>query len=278
MKIHVAGHQVIGESVSGIGTAVCFPSLAGGVVFDMGVCPRDAIGCPTVFLTHGHLDHWAAILTHASTREMMGMSPSHFICPPWMRGPIDMLFDAAARAEGHEPAYKLTILSAGDEVPVAKGYVARAFTTDHTLSSQGYLLVSKKSKLKPEYFGMPGPEIAKRRKEGAEVSDIEEVIAVAYIGDTQISAVQRNAADVKRAKLIVAEATFMGDTTLEFAHDRGHTHLSEIAALAPTFGEGHVLLTHFSARYSDEEIVQAVTDQWPPAWQHQVTPFVEGWE
>jgi len=186
-----------------------------------------------------------------------------------MEGPINALFDAAAMAEGAKLRYQITTMVPGDEIRVGRGVTARAFSTDHTLPGQGYILVSEKSKLKPEYVGLEGTVIAALRKGGTVVSNTEEVIEVAYCGDTRITGIQGNL-DVKRAKLVVAEATFLGDTTLEFAHERGHSHLTEVVDLAATC-EGHFLLIHFSARYSNKEIRKAVQ----AACSAKFTPFIE---
>ena len=52
------------------------------------------------------------------------------------------------------------------------------------LAGLGYALISIREKLKAEYIGTPGPELAKMRKEGVEIQYRLEVPQVAFLGDT----------------------------------------------------------------------------------------------
>eukprot|EP00249_Psilotum_nudum_P017512 c26362_g1_i2 orf=100-726(+) len=54
-------------------------------------------------------------------------------------------------------------------------------------------------------------------------------------------------------------ATFVDDSvSIEHAREYGHTHLSEVVALADRFQNKGILFMHFSARYSVEEIQSAL--------------------
>src|SRR5207248_11643322 len=50
--------------------------------------------------------------------------------------------------------------------------------------SLGYSLISVREKLKSEYFGRPGPELAEMRKRGVEIQFRVEVPLVTFMGDT----------------------------------------------------------------------------------------------
>ena len=52
--------------------------------------------------------------------------------------------------------------------PHRRDFLIRALQTHHGGVSLGYSLVSVREKLKPEYMGTPGPELAKMRKSGVE--------------------------------------------------------------------------------------------------------------
>ncbi|RVW90513.1 Retrovirus-related Pol polyprotein from transposon TNT 1-94 [Vitis vinifera] len=60
-------------------------------------------------------------------------------------------------------------------------------------------------------------------------------------------------------------STFVDNTvTVEHAREYGHTHLSEIVSYADRFQNKAILLIHFSARYTTDEIQEAVSALPPP--------------
>jgi hypothetical protein len=63
----------------------------------------------------------------------------------------------------------------GEEASVRKDIVIRPFATCHSIPSQGYLVVSKKSKLKPEFAGACKEVIIDAKKKGTEISCMTEV-------------------------------------------------------------------------------------------------------
>lgn len=66
-------------------------------------------------------------------------------------------------------------MQVGEEVSVRKDIVVRPFATCHTVPSQGYLIVSKKKKLKQEYVGASREAIIAAKKSGVEINDVAEV-------------------------------------------------------------------------------------------------------
>eukprot|EP01018_Ginkgo_biloba_P010204 Gb_24243 [translate_table: standard] len=62
--------------------------------------------------------------------------------------------------------------------------------------------------------------------------------------------------------------------SIEHARQYGHTHLSEVVALANQFQNKAILLIHFSARYTVEEIQAAVANL-PPALAGKVFTLTE---
>jgi len=63
-----------------------------------------------------------------------------------------------------------------------RAYYAVPFPTVHRVVSQGYIVYRTAKSLKPEYCGLPGPEIGARRQKGEEVYDVTEVPEVAFTG------------------------------------------------------------------------------------------------
>ncbi|KAK9278378.1 hypothetical protein L1049_027943 [Liquidambar formosana] len=89
---------------------------------------------------------------------------------------------------------------------------------------------------------------------------------IAFTGDTMSDfIVDDTNDDVLRARILVMESTYVDNAmTVENARDYGHTHLSEIVSYADKFENKAILLIHFSARYKEEEIQEAVSALPPP--------------
>jgi len=257
--MRILNTEIRGESVSGLGTCIWMPDFK--LVFDMGVCPREAQRIRTVLITHGHVDHMAGIVRHAFTRNMMGMKPSRFIVPPHLVKPIHQMF--ALWEPLQHGGFKCDVLplAPGDEeMKLGKGLSVAAFPTDHTVPSQGYAIFRAKRKLKPEFADLPGKEIGRlRQEEGVEVTDEVKTLEVVYTGDTRISTLDR-ISGIRKARILITEATFLtNEHTGEFAESRGHTHLLQIGVREHLLAQVEALvLTHFSDRYKQKDIPEAM--------------------
>ena len=49
--------------------------------FDLGGSPWDFMNIPTIFITHAHLDHMAALPVYVARRRMMKMEPPTIYLP-----------------------------------------------------------------------------------------------------------------------------------------------------------------------------------------------------
>ncbi|KAK3257118.1 tRNA 3' processing endoribonuclease [Cymbomonas tetramitiformis] len=126
--------------------------------------------------------------------------------------------------------------------------------------------------------GLQGSEIAHLRKSGVEVSDVLEAPEVAFTGDTTIDfATCPENSPVLHAKLLIMEVTFLDDkVTVEHARKYGHTHIAEVVANADKFRNEAILMIHFSARYSAQDITDALDNHLPPDLRKRVTPLLTG--
>ncbi|XP_066363807.1 tRNase Z TRZ1-like isoform X2 [Miscanthus floridulus] len=71
-------------------------------------------------------------------------------------------------------------------------------------------------------------------------------------------------------------STFLDDSfSVEHTRQYGHTHLSEIASQSDKLGNKAILLIHFSARYTTEEIDAAI-NRLPPSFRSRVYALKEG--
>jgi len=93
-------------------------------------------------------------------------------------------------------------------LPYRKDLRVRAFAVTHSVPSLGYTIPTHKRKLLPADRDLPGPEIAKLRKAGADVQvDVDDPV-VTFIGDC-IGASLIEEAHIWSSPILIIEATFL---------------------------------------------------------------------
>lgn len=247
--------KIEGTSVSGVATSFVVHPYK--VVVDIGVCTPEAVKCQWVFITHAHIDHMGAAAQHAATRDMMGMDPTKFVCSAGVADGIRRIMDVWQEIQGSFK-YEIVVVNPGERVSIGKGVKVEAFGTHHRVPSQGYAFTRMTTKIKPEFAGKPAAWIGAQVRAGVQVKDEYESVEMVFTGDST-SEVHFNTM-ISRAKIIVAEATFVNDkVSVAEAREKGHTHMSEIVEHAACFaGCERVVFTHFSNRHDQSEIDAAV--------------------
>ncbi len=267
--LQLAGIAVDAISVGGLETCIQLPGL--DLCFDIGRCPRSAVGRSMVLFTHAHIDHLGAIASHAATRDMMGMSPPTYVLPPPLVDDVEALLGCWRRLDRSDLPCKLVGLGPGESLPVRKGLVARPFRSLHRVLCQGYVLWRENRRLRPDLAGLPEQEIRARRLAGEPVTIQEEVPEVAFTGDTLVDVLDREPA-LYHARLLILEVTFMDDrVSVEQTRSKGHIHLDEIVERADRFRNEAILMTHLSARHSAEEAERILDARLPPELRARVT-------
>ncbi|KAL0543781.1 hypothetical protein IC582_018886 [Cucumis melo] len=273
--IQIAGYPIKGLSIGGHETCVIFPTL--NLAFDIGRCPQKAISQDFLFISHGHMDHIGGLPLYVATRGLYKMRPPTIVVPKSIKNDVENLLEVHRRLDQSELRCNLIGLEVGEELSLRRDLKVRVFRTYHVIDSQGYLLYSVKQKLKKDYLGLSGNEIKKLRLSGVEITYTITEPEVAFTGDTTSDfIVDENNIDVLRAKILVMESTFLENrVTVEHAREYGHTHLFEIINHAKKFKNKAILLIHFSARYTTEEIQEAISTL-PPLLAGRVSALTEG--
>ena len=154
------------------------------LAFDLGGSPWSFMGTQTVFVSHAHLDHLAAIPVYVARRRMMKMDPPTIYLPEDSVDNVRRVLLAWQRLDRGRMLCNLVGMKHGDEVELSREHVVTAFATRHTIPSLGYVVWDRRRKLKPELAGLTGDQIRDRRLAGEEVTDEVRVPLVCYVGDS----------------------------------------------------------------------------------------------
>ena len=260
-----------GLSVAGVETCIEVPTLR--LVLDMGRCTRSAVHQPLVLLSHGHLDHIGAVAQHAARRAMMKMGESTYVVPAAIAEDVEQLFNAAGRLDGQTIPRRVVPLSPGEEFRIAKHRWLRPFQTYHRVASQGYTVWEQRHRLRAEFHGLPGARLAELRQNGVEIHEVRDVALLSFTGDTRIEVLERTP-ELQHTETLVMETTFLDDRIdVEGARSTGHIHLDEVLSRTELLPRGDVVLSHFSARYRDDEVRRIVCARLPDELQGFVRVF-----
>ena len=261
MRLQLGGIAVEALSVGGVETCFQLPDF--GLCLDIGRCPEGAIGQDRLLLTHAHIDHAAGLPYYVSMRSMRHQSPPDIYCPAASHPTLLKLLETWSELQADTLQCRLVPVSAGEQIPLPNDSFAQVFASPHRIETNGYTLFRRIRKLKTEHRGKDGAEIARLARTGSNIHDVVERAELCFPGDTTIDVLDVEPT-VTTARVLFLECTFMGpDKQPEEARRGGHIHLDQIAAQAERFQNEHILLTHFSKRYSASQIRSEVARKLP---------------
>jgi ribonuclease Z len=230
------------------------------------------VGFATVCLTHGHLDHAAGLAHHASRRRLAGLPPARVIAPAEAVPDLEAWLAASERLENVGYGVRLVPGRPGDRHLLRKDLELTVLPGRHRVPTVGFLFSEIKHKLKDEFAGRPGHEIARLRAEGVEVTRREEIPLLAYPGDCGVGIFEA-APQLFEARVLLIECSFVRPEDVERARGYGHLHLQDFVDRAGLFRNEVVVLTHFSQRYPVEEIREAL-GRLPASLGGRIRPFL----
>lgn len=244
-KLKFGQHTVIGYSVGGEETVIQIPEL--NVCFDAGRCPQFALTSDLMCISHAHMDHVAGVGYYLSQRHFQGMKAGTLLVPRALERPIENLLKAWQELERQQSPYVIVPMSPGVDYEVRRDFTIRPVATHHGGPSLGYVLMSVREKLRPEYLPLTGEQLAELRRQGVEIQYKLEVPLIAYLGDTGYGDVFDHP-DVMNAQVLLCECTFFDPTHRTKAKAGKHMYVDDFVKVVEKSQNQHIVVLHVSRR------------------------------
>ncbi|MFF5012053.1 ribonuclease Z [Streptomyces sp. NPDC001165] len=213
-----------------------------------------------ICVTHFHGDHSLG-LAGVIQRINLDQVP-HEVTAHYPRSG-QRFFDRLRYATAYRETVRLTEAPVDADGTLARtpSYTLEARKLSHPVESYGYRLVEPDGRrMLPDRLaahGIKGPDVGRIQREGRlgdvtldEVSEVRRGQRFAFVMDTRMCDGVHALAE--GCDLLVIESTFL-DEDLELAEDHGHLTAGQAASVARDAGVRHLVLTHFSQRYSDPD-------------------------
>jgi len=256
-----AGLTIEGYSRAAVQSYWRIPEMKIG--FDLGGQPWSFMGTENWFVSHGHLDHIAALPVYVARRRMMKMPPPTIYMPEVMIDPCQKIMQQFTRLDRGRMPCTLKPLKPGDEVDLSRELVVTVSATKHSVPSLGYVVWERRRKLKAEYQELSGEEIRDIRQAGTDVTTEHRQPLVAYAGDTAPQGLDDCPA-MYDAKILICELTFVSpEHRKEKIHKFGHIHLDDFVDRRNRFKNELIIASHLSTRYHPNVVTRMVKKALP---------------
>ena len=267
---------IAGGSRAGEGSLVLLPQLR--LALDAGRPHRGLPPMSTVFVSHGHMDHVGALSYWASQRYLNSMGPAAVLAPAEIAAEVSRLLEVCASLEGGRP-YEVEVrpVRAGDRHSLRADMELDFFLTDHWVPTLGCRLAWRSDRLRAELRGLPGDEIARRRRSGIRISEERRVALLAYGADSG-PRLFSSCPEMLDAEVVLVECSFYQPSDRDRAARYGHMHLEDLVAVADRLGCRHLVLLHASRRHRLREVGSYLTSELEPRLECQLHHLMVDWE
>jgi ribonuclease Z len=257
VSLEAAGLPIEGVSIAGHESFYKLPTLR--TLLEFGRAPEDVVGYAMVCVSHGHLDHMAGLAHYASRRKLADLPMARVLVPAEAAEDVSDWVGACQRLERVDYDVEVVPASPGDRHRLRNDLELTVLPGRHRVPTVGYLFSEMRHKLRDDLAGKEGSEIAALRASGVEVTRPERIPLLAYPGDCSAE-IFDVCPELFTARVLLLECSFVLPEDRDRAREYGHIHLDDVLANASRFQNEAVVLTHFSQRYSTEEIRSALKD------------------
>jgi len=247
------------EGVSRAGHETWFRIRELGVALDVGRCPDELVHMQHVFISHVHLDHAVGIPFYAGQRQLQALEGGVVYVPA--ESADDMRLMLATWERMTRAAFNIDVrgVAAGDEIRFGRTHVVRAHAATHRVAARAYEFIEARHHLKAEFVGQ---NVAQLRRDGVAIEEEYRTSMLFYTGDTDRGILEANDA-IFKSEVLMIECSFIADGHQDRAAKYRHIHIDDIAEFAERFENEMIVLTHFSRRYSRDQIRDGVRRRLP---------------
>ncbi len=233
-----------------------------GLALDIGRCPDLLLSVPHILVSHAHLDHAAGVAFYSGQRHLQGLDGGRIYVPEEAAGDFRALMKIHERLEGMRHEMEIVGMREGEVMPLGRTHEVRAHASTHRVPARAWEIIEVRHHLKPEFAGLEGPEIARLRHGGVAIEEQFRVPLLFYTGDTDRGILESNAV-LWHARVLMIECSFIEDGHQGRAEKYRHIHFDDLVEFADRFENELIVLTHFSRRYSHEEIRRGIGQRCP---------------
>lgn len=234
-------------------------------------------------ITHGHTDHWRELNSTLQPCEGRDDITPHVFGPAPAIQLIAQSVCCARRAERKKiskcnmclngvidnQTFTHTGIKAifaqaigGQMINLSDQAAVEVWELHHTVPTVGYGLCLRTNRLKPEFQGINGPDLKRKKLDGVTLSAPALVPKLAFICDTSQIGLDRIADRLKDYPVVMIECTFIKEDQITRASSgaRRHMHLLGVSAFAAANPDVLVVAIHFSREYRPDDIRRAFAD------------------
>jgi ribonuclease Z len=233
------------------------------IALDIGRCPDLVVSMQHVFISHAHLDHAAGIPFYAGQRHLQQLEGGTIYVPAEAAADVEALLEVQRRLTGARfDEVGIVGVAAGEELRIGRSLYVRGHAAPHRVAARAYEFIEQRHRLREEYVGIDGETIARLRREGVQVEEEYRRPILFHTGDTDRGLLESCDA-LYKAEVLLIECSFIAEGHQDRAAKYRHIHVDDIAAVAERFENQLIVLTHFSRRYSRDEIRNGVRRRLP---------------
>ena len=215
------------------GVASCIklqgPTKNDVILLDCGVSMSETLMAKTVLITHGHIDHAGACISHARGRALSG-SPASYYVPVEIVDHLNQARVAMEKMDGSLIPMNIIPLRPGDTTMIGNSLKVQVIPTIHRVPSQGYAIYSiNKGKLLPEFAGLTRDELKAFKSSGQCITaEPHEKLELVYTGDTTFKGLlDPSNSFIFSAPILILELTYLDGDEFK-AEQYGHIHIRDI--------------------------------------------------